>query len=77
LRFTPSEAATIRAHAKVAGKHQVCAMTIAKKTIVRDFRVTVTVEEIEAPKMTDAPNSKEFWKSEVDEFLEDADYETK
>jgi hypothetical protein len=42
--------------------------------VTRDFRVTVTVEEIEAPKFTDAPNSKGFWKSEVDELLEEADY---
>jgi hypothetical protein len=31
-------------------------MSDAKKTTVtRDYRVTVTVEEIEAPKMNDAP----------------------
>jgi hypothetical protein len=50
-------------------------MSVAKKTTVtRDYRVTVVVEEIEAPKFTDAPNSKEFWQSEVDEFLEESDY---
>jgi hypothetical protein len=52
-------------------------MSTEKKTVTtRDFRVTVIVEEIEAPKINDAPNSKEFWKSEVDEFLDEADYTT-
>jgi len=50
-------------------------MSAKMKTVVsRDYRVTVTVEEIEAPKLTDAQNSKEFWKSEVDEFIEESDY---
>jgi hypothetical protein len=50
-------------------------MSAAKKSVVtRDYRVTVIVEEIEAPKLNDAPNSKEFWKSEVEEFLVDSDY---
>ena len=50
-------------------------MSTQKKTVVtRDYRVTVIVEEIEAPKLNDAPNSKEFWKDEVDDFLDEADY---
>jgi hypothetical protein len=52
-------------------------MSTQKKTILtRDYRVTVTVEEIEASKPNDAPNSKEFWKSEVDEFIDESDYST-
>jgi hypothetical protein len=49
-------------------------MRTGKKTVVsRDFRVTVIVEEIEAPKMADeAPKSDGFWKSEVEEFLEES-----
>jgi hypothetical protein len=49
-------------------------MSPRKTTVVRDYRVTVIVEEIEAPKIDEAPNSKEFWQSEVEEFLEEADY---
>lgn len=50
-------------------------MSAVKRTVVtRDLRVTVIVEEIAAPKLDDAPNSKEFWKSEVEEFLDEADY---
>lgn len=50
-------------------------MSSEKKVVVtRDFRVTVIVEEIVAPKVSDAPNSQEFWKSEVEEFLDEADY---
>jgi hypothetical protein len=50
-------------------------MSAEKKVVVtRDYRVTVIVEELKAPKVSDAPNAQEFWKSEVEEFLDEADY---
>lgn len=49
-------------------------MSNRKTTVVRDYRVTVIVEEIEAPKISEAPKSKEFWQNEVDEFIDESDY---
>lgn len=51
-----------------------CMSGAKKTTVTRNYHVTVIVEEIEAPTFTDAPNSKEFWKREVEDFLEEADY---
>lgn len=39
----------------------------------REFRVTVTVEELKAPKVADVSVPDE-WSSETEEFLEEADY---
>ncbi|MGB3490206.1 MAG: hypothetical protein WBA62_19105 [Xanthobacteraceae bacterium] len=49
-------------------------MPDSKKVVSRELRVTIIVEEVEAPAMDDAPNSKEYWKSEVEEFIDEADY---
>lgn len=49
-------------------------MSDLRKVVSREFRITVTIEEVETPKQSDAPNSKEFWKSEVEEFIAESDY---
>lgn len=53
-----------------------CLMPVEKKRIVsREFRVTVTVEEIKAPNVADVPEApKHPWTSEAEDFLDEADY---
>jgi hypothetical protein len=46
-----------------------------KSKVSRKLRVTVTIEEVEAPKLdiaNEAPRGT--WTSEVEEFLDEADY---
>jgi hypothetical protein len=52
-----------------------CLMSIEKKTVTREYRVTVTVEEVEAPKVAEIPAApKQPFSDEAAEFLEEADY---
>jgi hypothetical protein len=44
------------------------------ETLRRTFRLTVVVEEVTPPKETDdAPNSKAFWREELEEFFDEGD----
>ena len=45
-----------------------------EKKVTREYRVTVTVEEVEVPKVADIPAEPAPWSEETDEFLDEADY---
>jgi hypothetical protein len=49
-------------------------MVSESKKVTREFRVTVTVEEVEAPKVADIPVEPADWSQEADEFLDESDY---
>jgi hypothetical protein len=51
-----------------------CLMAMDKK-VTREFRVTVTVEEVEAPKVADVLAHPEYpFSDEAAEFVEESDY---
>lgn len=50
-------------------------MGTEKKKVTREFRVTVTVEEIDAPKVADMPAEEPF-SDEAAEFVDESDYST-
>jgi hypothetical protein len=51
-----------------------CLMSSAKK-VTREYRVTVTVEEVEAPKVADVPAAPEKpFSREAEDFIDEADY---
>jgi hypothetical protein len=52
-----------------------CLMGTEKKKVTREFRVTVTVEEIDAPKVADMPAEEPF-SDEAAEFVDESDYST-
>lgn len=45
-----------------------------QKKLTREYRVTVTVEEVEAPKVADIPAEPAAWSQEAAEFLDESDY---
>ena len=52
-----------------------CLMATDKKKVSREFRVTVTVEEVDAPKVADVPAAPEHpFSDEAAEFVEESDY---
>ncbi|MET4294765.1 hypothetical protein ABIB06_006598 [Bradyrhizobium sp. LB8.2] len=50
-----------------------CLMSIEKKTVTREYRVTVTVEEVEAPKVAEIP-TEDALSPEAQEFVDQAGY---
>ena len=49
-----------------------CLMGTEKKKVTREFRVTVTVEEVDAPKVADMPAAPdEFFSDEAAEFVDE------
>jgi hypothetical protein len=46
----------------------------SEKKVTREYRVTVTIEEVEAPKVADIPAEPAGWSQEVAEFLDESDY---
>jgi hypothetical protein len=52
-----------------------CLMNIGKKRVAsREFRVTITVEEVEVPKVADIPDESETFSAEAEDFIEEAGY---
>ena len=50
-------------------------MATEKEKVTREFRVTVTVEEVVAPKVADFPAEPERpFSREAEEFIDEADY---
>jgi hypothetical protein len=46
-----------------------------KSVVSREFRVTITVEEVEAPKVGDVPPSpEEPFSRDAEEFFDEGDY---
>ncbi|HEX7882430.1 MAG TPA: hypothetical protein VF499_06815 [Afipia sp.] len=45
------------------------------KKVTREYRIVITVEEIEAPKLDNASAAEQSdWGTEVEEFLDEGDY---
>jgi hypothetical protein len=49
-------------------------MSREKKKMSREFRVIITVEEVEAPKVAETSVEDDNWSKEAAEFLDESDY---
>ena len=47
---------------------------VGKKVVSREFRVTIAVEEVEAPKAADSQQDLQPLSQEAQEFLDEEDY---